>query len=455
MKDSNRPSKAYFGTDGIRGTVGDFPITPDFMLKLGWATGKVLVEDGTNPTVLIGKDTRISGYMFESAIEAGLAAAGVSSQLLGPMPTPAVAYLTRTFRARAGIVISASHNPYTDNGIKLFSPDGTKIDDTIERRIELNLEKSMTTVESRGLGKASRIHDAAGRYIEYCKGTIPAKMDFSGTRIVLDCANGATYHIAPHVFEEIGAEVICIGVEPNGFNINDGVGATDVRKLQDAVIREGADYGIAFDGDGDRVIMVDHEGGVVDGDELLYIIAKSRLKGGNTKGPIVGTVMSNLGLEKALENLGIAFLRAPVGDRYVSEMMVKHDSLLGGEASGHIICRDRTTTGDGIVSAMQVMAELWTSRETLSEAKSGLTKFPQVLVNVKVREHCDIECLDAVQKAKLDAEQVLADSGRLLIRKSGTESLVRIMVEGRSEELVASVASQLGEVIRTEVGIED
>lgn len=444
-------SKSYFGTDGIRGRVGEYPITPDFMLKLGWAAGKVFSEGGGAPSVLIGKDTRISGYMFESALEAGLAAAGANTQLLGPMPTPAVAYLTRTFRAQAGIVISASHNPHADNGIKFFSSLGTKLDDEIEGRIEAYLEQAMTTKESQKLGKASRIHDAAGRYIEFCKGTIPAKMDFAGTKVVVDCANGATYHIAPHVFAEVGAEVVCLGVEPDGLNINDGVGATKPQKLQERVLQEKAAFGIALDGDGDRLIMVDDQGRVVDGDELLFIIAKSRLKSTGLRGPVVGTVMTNLGMERALDRLGVSFLRAPVGDRYVSELMFEHDSLLGGESSGHIICRDRTTTGDGIVSALQVMAEIWTSGQTLAELSQEMSKFPQVLINVRVQRHVDVNKADVVKKAKLEAESRLGSRGRILIRTSGTEPLVRVMVEGEEDALVNSVAQSLADAVSAAV----
>jgi phosphoglucosamine mutase len=442
----------YFGTDGIRGKVGEYPITPDFMLKLGWAVGKVLCEGGHSPSVLIGKDTRISGYMFESALEAGLAAAGVNIQLLGPMPTPAVAYLTRTFRAQAGIVISASHNPHGDNGIKFFSSSGVKLDDEIEQRIEEYLDQPMTTVDSARLGKASRIGDAAGRYIEFCKGTIPSRMDFSETKIVVDCANGATYHVAPPVFEEVGATVVCIGADPDGVNINDGVGATKPALLQEAVLRERADFGIALDGDGDRLIMVDHLGEIVDGDELLYIIARSRLYSGGLRGPVVGTVMTNLGMEHALNQLGLVLKRAPVGDRYVVEMMQRYDSLLGGESSGHIICRDRTTTGDGIVSALQVMAELWTSGKSLNELKKGMAKYPQTLINVKLQQRCNLDELEPIRNAKLEAERELADRGRLLLRASGTEPLVRVMVEGEDSALVQAVATKLAGAVTAAVG---
>jgi len=435
--------KKYFGTDGIRGKVGEYPITPDFMLKLGWAAGRVLAREGSYHNVLIGKDTRISGYMFEAALEAGLAAAGVNTQLLGPMPTPAVAYLTRTFRAQAGIVISASHNPHYDNGIKFFSSDGMKLPDEVELNIEEQLEMPMTTVDSSRIGKASRVADAAGRYIEFCKGTIPYRMDFSGTKIVVDCAHGSTYHIAPHVFEEVGARVKRIGSDPDGLNINDGVGATQPGKLRQVVIEQGADYGIALDGDGDRLIMVDHKGEIVDGDELLFIIAKSRLDDGLLHGPVVGTLMSNLGMEHALGRMGVELKRAAVGDRYVMEMMQQHDSLLGGEGSGHIICRDRTTTGDGIVSALQVMAEIWKTGKSLHELKSGMEKYPQCLVNVKLRERFDVDTIESIQKAKDAVQRELNGSGRVLLRPSGTEPLIRVMVEGRDLQQVQSLAGRL------------
>lgn len=439
--------KTYFGTDGIRGKVGVYPITPDFMLKLGWAAGKVFAKEGAHNNVLIGKDTRISGYMFESALEAGLSAAGVNTQLLGPMPTPAVAYLTRAFRAQAGIVISASHNPHYDNGIKFFSSEGMKLPDEIELKIEEQLEQSMSTVDSNRIGKASRISDAAGRYIEYCKGTIPSRMDFSGTKIVVDCAHGSTYHVAPYVFEEIGAKVIRIGVQPDGLNINDGVGATKPEKLQQTVLAEGAAYGIALDGDGDRLIMVDHRGEIVDGDELLFIIAKSRLDAGLLRGAVIGTLMTNLGMEHALADLGVVLKRAGVGDRYVMEMMLEHDSMLGGEGSGHIICRDRTTTGDGVVSALQVMAEIWSSGKTLHELKQGMRKYPQVLLNVKVREPVNIDSIESVQRVKTEVERELGSHGRILLRASGTEPLIRVMVEGRDVSQVETLAARLADSV--------
>ncbi len=439
--------KQYFGTDGIRGTVGEYPITPDFMLKLGWAAGRVFADTGDCHNVLIGKDTRISGYMFESALEAGLSAAGVHTQLLGPMPTPGIAYLTRTLRAQAGIVISASHNPYYDNGIKFFSSAGMKLADEIELKIEQYLGLGMSTVKSSKIGRASRARDAVGRYIEFCKSTIPSYMDFSGTKIVVDCAHGSTYHIAPHVFEEVGASVIRIGTHPNGLNINDGFGATRPEQLQQTVVEQQADFGIALDGDGDRVIMVDHKGEVVDGDELLYIITKSRLDAGKLKGPVIGTLMSNLGLEHALSRLGLELKRAAVGDRYVMEMMLKANSLLGGESSGHIICLDRTTTGDGIVSSLQIMAQIWKTGKTLQELKSSMEKYPQILVNVKVGRRVDIDSVDQIQKAKKAIQQELKGTGRVLLRASGTEPLIRVMIEGQNSQQISEMANRLaGEV---------
>ena len=439
--------KAFFGTDGVRGKVGEYPITPDFMLKLGWAAGKVFAQAGSQHNVLIGKDTRISGYMFESALEAGLSAAGVNTQLLGPMPTPAIAYLTRTFRARAGIVISASHNPYYDNGIKFFSQDGLKLADEIEWKIEEQLDQPMTTVESSRLGKATRIEDAAGRYIEFCKSTVPLFMDFNGYKIVVDCAHGSTYHVAPPVFRELGAEVIKIGVQPDGLNINEGVGATKPDKLRQTVLAERADFGIALDGDGDRLIMVDEQGEIVDGDELVYIIARSRLNLGQLRGPVVGTLMSNLGMEHALEDLGVVLKRANVGDRYVMEMMLNYDSNLGGESSGHIICRDRTSTGDGIVAALQVMTEMRQSGKTLGELKVGMEKYPQKLINVKIRDKVNIDEIPSVMTVKAEVERALGLTGRVLLRSSGTEPLIRVMVEGRDFDQVENLAKRLAEAV--------
>lgn len=439
--------RKFFGTDGIRGRVGEYPITPDFILKLGWAAGRVLADEGSHNSVLVGKDTRISGYMFESALEAGLSAAGVNTQLLGPMPTPAVAYLTRTLRAQAGIIISASHNPHYDNGIKFFSREGSKLPDDIELRIEQYIDQPMTTVESEHIGKASRINDAAGRYIEFCKSTVPQRIDLNGMKLVVDCAHGATYHIAPHVFEELGARVSCIGIQPNGLNINAGVGATSPALLVEAVKASGADCGVALDGDGDRVVMVDHTGQVVDGDELLFIIARSRLSSGVAVGPVIGTLMTNLGMEHALACLGLDLKRARVGDRYVVEMMQTHGSLLGGEGSGHIICRDRTTTGDGIVAALQVIAEMMQTGKTLYELKQGMEKYPQILLNVKVNGRVDLDKMEAVNSVKAEVERELNGSGRVLLRSSGTEPLIRVMVEARDADLAGTMAQRIAETV--------
>jgi phosphoglucosamine mutase len=445
-------TRKYFGTDGIRGRVGHGPINPEFVLKLGWAAGQVL---GTGPgsKVLIGKDTRISGYMFEAALEAGLAAAGVDIRMLGPMPTPAVAYLTRTLHASAGIVISASHNPHEDNGIKFFSAEGNKLPDAVEAQIEAQIDRPMTTVSSGQLGKAKRIDDARGRYIEFCKSTIPSRLNFRGLKLVVDCAHGATYHIAPAVLEEIGAEVIRIGAEPNGLNINDGFGATQPRALASSVRVNGADLGIALDGDGDRVILVDDKGEIVDGDEILYVIARSRLRNGGVDGKVVGTLMSNLGLEVALRDLGIGFERVKVGDRYILERLTEKGWTLGGEASGHIICRDRTTTGDGIVSALQVLAEINTSGKSLSELRSGMRKFPQQLINIPLGNACpgDVMSHKAVTDAVHAVEAAMGDDGRVLLRPSGTEPLIRVMVEGREAGVVAAKANAIADVVRASV----
>jgi len=443
--------RKYFGTDGIRGKVGEPPITADFLLKLGWAAGQVFSKEGHN-FVLVGKDTRISGYMFESALEAGLTAAGVDTHLLGPMPTPAIAYLTRTLRASAGIVISASHNPYYDNGVKFFSVHGTKLPDDIEKKIEHYIDAPMTTVDSSILGKAKRIGDAAGRYIEFCKASIPTRLDFSGMKIVVDCAHGATYHIAPHVLRELGADIVVIGAEPNGLNINEGCGATKPDKLVASVLENKADFGIALDGDGDRLVMVDHKGEVVDGDELIYIIAKSRQHLGQLSGPVVGTLMTNLGMEYGLKNLGIELLRANVGDRYVLEMLSTHKGILGGENSGHIICLDRTTTGDGIIAALQVMAEMHDSGHTLNELKSGMQKYPQVLVNVKTAKKMTTEAEASIQKAVKAVEDKLGAKGRVLLRASGTEPLIRVMVEGEDATVVENYAQQLAEDVKKAIG---
>ena len=441
-------SRKYFGTDGIRGRVGDGVMTPDFVLKLGWAVGRVLCNEKNN-LVLIGKDTRISGYMFESVLEAGLSAAGVNTRLLGPMPTPAVAYLTRTLRAAAGIVISASHNPYYDNGVKFFSSEGKKLPDSVELEIEHQLEQSLEVVASDKLGKVERISDAAGRYIEFCKSTIPTKIKLNGLKLVVDCAHGATYHIAPNVFLELGAEVISLSSQPDGLNINDQCGATDPKALRMAVNEHHADLGIAIDGDGDRLIMVDDSGVIVDGDELLYIIAHARKNENLLHGGVVGTQMSNLGLEHALLAQDIEFGRAAVGDRYVMEMLNERSWILGGESSGHIICLDQTTTGDAIVSALQVLQVLIKQQISLQEAKSGMNKYPQILINVPIRSKIDLENTPQIQQAVKDAESDLADLGRVLLRPSGTEPLVRVMVEGADAPKVQELAQQIADSVAT------
>lgn len=438
--------KKYFGTDGIRGKVGEQPVTPEFMLKLGWAVGTVLA-DGDHGKVIIGKDTRISGYMFESALEAGLSAAGVDIKLLGPMPTPAIAYLTQTLHAQAGIVISASHNPYYDNGIKFFSGQGTKLPDSLELAIEAALIKPMTTVDSSVLGKAERINDAPGRYIEFCKSTIPKSTKLSGLKIVVDCAHGATYHIAPNVFDELGADVIKQCAQPDGLNINMDCGSTNMRSLKASVLEHKADLGIAFDGDGDRVLMVDHSGEVVDGDELLFVIANARQKENRLQGGVVGTVMSNLGLEHALQAKAIEFLRAPVGDRYVMEMLARHNFQLGGESSGHIICLDRTTTGDGIVSALQVLQAIVEFDKSLLDLRSEMSKYPQVLINIATEKGFDVSESVAVQEAVKRVESELGNDGRVLLRASGTEPLIRVMVEGADERIVAEKADELAKIV--------
>lgn len=440
-------TKKYFGTDGIRGRVGQFPITPDFMLKLGWAAGMAFRKMGAC-RILVGKDTRISGYMFESALEAGLSAAGADVMLLGPMPTPAIAYLTRTFHAEAGIVISASHNPHYDNGIKFFSGQGTKLPDEIELMIEELLDSPMTVEESEKLGKVSRINDAAGRYIEFCKSSVPTSTDFDGLKLVVDCAHGATYKVAPNVFRELGAEVTVLSAAPNGLNINDNCGSTHMGTLQAAVVEHGADLGIGFDGDGDRVLMVDHTGAIVDGDELLYIIARDLQERGQLQGGVVGTLMSNLGLELALADLDIPFVRANVGDRYVIAELLERDWQVGGENSGHVVCFRHTTTGDAIIAALQVLLSMKRTGMSLAQSRSGLKKCPQVLVNVRfegggvdpVKHPAVIEACDRVTAA-------MGGRGRVLLRKSGTEPLVRVMVEGEDEILVRGYADELAKLV--------
>ena len=440
-------NRKYFGTDGVRGKVGTYPITPDFALKLGWAAGKVLASQGSR-TVLIGKDTRISGYMLESALEAGLAAAGLTAAFTGPMPTPAVAYLTRTFRLEAGIVISASHNPYYDNGIKFFSAEGTKLPDHIEEAIEAMLDQPMDCVESAELGKARRINDAAGRYIEFCKSTFPAHLDLDGYKIVVDCANGATYHIAPNVLRELGAEVIEIGATPNGININEKCGATDVKALQEKVLETKADVGLAYDGDGDRIMMVDHLGNKVDGDQILFIIAREALRSGQLKGGVVGTLMSNMSLEIALKMLGVPFVRANVGDRYVLEKMVEHSWTLGGENSGHIIIADKNTTGDGIIASLAVLSAMVQHRLSLNELASAVKLFPQVLINVRFAGGDNPLESEAVKVVAADVEKRLEGKGRILLRKSGTEPLIRVMVECEDGALAKQCAEEIAEAVK-------
>jgi phosphoglucosamine mutase len=437
--------RKYFGTDGIRGPVGTPPITADFVLKLGWAAGKTFSPSGGG-NILIGKDTRISGYLFESALEAGLASAGVHVTMLGPMPTPAVAYLTRAVSADAGIVISASHNPFSDNGIKFFSSEGRKLPDEVELEIERLIDEPMTTVASADLGKADRMNDAVGRYVEFCKTTFPKSLNLKQMKLVVDCAHGATYKIAPAVFQELGAQVIAIGCSPDGLNINEGFGATSPEALAERVVQEGADLGIALDGDGDRLVMVDHLGEVVDGDELLLIIALHQQAKGLLTGGVVGTLMSNLGLEVALKDRGIAFARAQVGDRYVVAKLLQEGWHLGGEGSGHILCLDQATTGDGVVSALQVLRAITDQGKTLAELKGAMTKFPQVMINVPANSAKVMEN-NAVQSAVRDVDAVLGDKGRVLLRPSGTEPLIRVMVEGEDAPQVKRLAAQLAAVV--------
>lgn len=440
--------RKYFGTDGIRGKVGQEPITPDFVLKLGWAAGKVLARHGSRK-IIIGKDTRISGYMLESALEAGLAAAGLSASFTGPMPTPAIAYLTRTFRAEAGIVISASHNPFYDNGIKFFSRDGTKLPDKVEEAIEAEMEKPLTCVKSSELGKASRIIDATGRYIEFCKGTFPSELSLKGLVIVIDCANGATYNIAPSVLRELGATVITIGVSPDGMNINKKCGATDTSYLQKCVIQEKAHLGMAFDGDGDRVMMVDHLGNKIDGDQILYIIAREGLRHNQWHGGAVGTLMSNMGLERALKQLGIPFVRTQVGDRYVLEKLQELGWRIGAENSGHVIILDKTTTGDGIVAGLQVLTALVSNHMSLNELCSGIQMLPQTLINLRFLSNYNPLEFAEVRKITKQVESELANRGRVLLRKSGTEPLIRVMVEGDNQQQVTAMAQRIVAAVKS------
>jgi len=447
-------SRKYFGTDGVRGKVGEFPITPEFVMHLGYAAGKVLASadwhlaQGENPAVLIGKDTRISGYLLESALQAGLIAAGVDVYLAGPIPTPAVAHLTRALRLQAGIVISASHNPFEDNGIKFFSGSGEKLPDETERAIEAGLDSPIVTMASARLGKARRIDDAAGRYIEFCKSSFPYELDLRGLKLVVDCAHGAAYHIARHVFHELGADVVAIGVEPDGRNINAGYGATAPANLQKAVVEHKANLGIALDGDGDRLIMTDSAGTLYDGDQLLYVIAKHRQSTGLMKGGVVGTLMTNLGFEHAMQRINIPFARAKVGDRYVMEVLQQKGWQLGGENSGHIISLDKHSTGDGIISALQVLHALRRTDQTLAEAAQGLVMYPQVLVNVRVDKAAALLENAHVKAAVAEAEGSLDGKGRVLLRPSGTEPLLRVMVEGEDGVLVRKCAEGIAAVVR-------
>ncbi|MDZ7784190.1 MAG: phosphoglucosamine mutase [Halioglobus sp.] len=445
-------TRRYFGTDGIRGTVGEFPVTPDFMLKLGWASGRVFTRAAVcqgRCTVIIGKDTRVSGYMFESALEAGLVAAGVDVKLLGPMPTPAIALMTRKQDADAGIVISASHNPFFHNGIKFFGADGSKLPDEVEHAIEAELDSELVTAHSRDIGKVVRVDDAAGRYTEFCKSTVPEGFSLRGLRIAVDCAHGATYHIAPKVLDELGADVVAMGVEPDGFNINQGVGSTDIAALSQLVLAEGADLGIAYDGDGDRVLMVDQYGKIVDGDELLYIIAMHRLAAGKSDAGVVGTQMSNLGLELALHEQGLQFARASVGDRHVKALMEVNGWVLGGESSGHIICSDVTTTGDGIVASLQVLMALRDAECDLASLRAGVRMLPQTMINVAINRRVDLGSHPEIGCAVAAVEKQLGARGRVLLRPSGTEPKIRVMVEGENADVVATLCGELaGEVER-------
>jgi phosphoglucosamine mutase len=440
-------SRKYFGTDGVRGTVGHSPMTPDFVLRLGYAAGKVLAGQASDPAVLIGKDTRISGYMIEAALEAGFSAAGVDVLLCGPLPTPGVAYLARALRLAAGVVISASHNPYADNGIKIFSGDGYKLPDAVESEIERALEAPIGCNESAKLGKARRVDDAAGRYIEFCKSSFPGDLDLRGLRIVVDCAHGAAYNVAPHVFHELGADVVPIGVSPDGFNINDLFGASSPQQLEAAVRLNKADFGIALDGDGDRLLMADRDGRLYDGDQLLYVIVRHRAARERIAG-VAGTLMTNLALEQAFARLGIPFARAKVGDRYVLELLREKGWLLGGENSGHLLCLDKHTTGDGIVSALQVLGALRETRQSLAQLTADLVMYPQVLVNVQVPRGFDWQGHRAIAAAKAEAEKSLNGRGRVLLRPSGTEPLLRVMVEGEPKQLVEQAANSIAAVVR-------
>lgn len=442
-------TRQYFGTDGIRGEVGKFPIVPEFVMRLGYAAGQVLAKSSghAKPTVLIGKDTRVSGYLLEAALESGFSAAGVDVMLCGPMPTPAIAYLTRALRLSAGVVISASHNPYHDNGIKFFSANGDKLDDAVELQIEAALNEPMSCVDSAHLGKAKRLDDAAGRYIEFCKSTFPNHLNLHGLKLVVDCAHGAAYHIAPHVFHELGAEVIAIGVQPNGKNINDGVGATSPKALIEKVKEEKADLGIALDGDADRLQLVDAQGRLFNGDELLYLIAKARKDAGESIPGVVGTLMTNMAVEKAIQAEGIQFERAKVGDRYVLEKLKENNWQLGGEGSGHLICLDKHTTGDGIVAALQVLSAMREQHKTLAQLLEKISLFPQTLINVKFQAGYDWKSDSKMLAAITQAEKNLNGSGRVLIRPSGTEPLLRVMVEAKDAKQAQEQAEKIAQTI--------
>lgn len=447
-------TNSFFGTDGIRGAVGVEPITPKTIVHLGWALGTVVKRHYGKGSVLVGKDTRVSGYLLESAMEAGLSSAGMDVTMLGPLPTPAIAYLTQTARANAGVVISASHNHYSDNGIKFFSPNGSKISDEIQIEIEALMSQDMTVVESQELGKAHRMDDAVGRYVEFCKGTIPRRMDFKGLKVAIDCANGAAYQSAPAAFHELGADIHVINNKPNGFNINNGCGSTHIEGLQKLVLEENCDVGIAFDGDADRVLMVDMHGDVVDGDQLLFIIADSLRKQKRLKGGVVGTLMSNFGMEKAMQERGIPFVRAKVGDRYVMQELKARDWVIGGESSGHIICLDKTTTGDGLVSALQVLTQMKFMDRPLHELASEMQMYPQTMINVRLPSGTDAASvcqLEAVTNAVQAAELRLADTGRVLLRPSGTEPVIRVMVEGQDMALVKSTCADISEVVNNQL----
>ncbi len=441
----------FFGTDGIRGKVGKGPITPEFMLRLGWALGTVFFKENSD-RVLIGKDTRVSGYMFESALQAGLVSSGMNVALLGPMPTPAIAYLTRTLNASAGIVISASHNSYEDNGVKFFSETGKKLDSSLQESISEKLTQDYPMRVSNSIGKVTRVNDAAGRYVEFCKSCFPTGLNLRGMKIALDCANGAAYQVAPKVFSELGAEVKSIGISPNGYNINEAVGSTQPHALVGLVKEFGADLGIALDGDGDRLLMVDRAGKILDGDELLYLIALSKFKTGTLQGGVVGTLMTNLGLQEALTNLGVPFFRAPVGDRHVMEELTKRKWLLGGEASGHIICLDQTSTGDAIVAALQVLSACSSLQQPLEELRKGIVKYPQQIVNVPTNERIEEDALERLSKIVSQTEQALGKKGRVVIRASGTEPVVRVMVEGENPEIVVRLAETLASEAEREFG---